>query len=70
MDHSRCAQALCALGCKFIKPIDELGITATLLDETAQPIRTVALALVTRHARAEAGGEKLVARTTNLGRKE
>jgi hypothetical protein len=29
-------------GCEFIKPIDELGIAATVLDEAMQSIRAVA----------------------------
>ena len=37
---------LWALGCKFIEPIGELCITATLLDETAQAVTTIAPALV------------------------
>ncbi|MGC1950023.1 MAG: hypothetical protein WA679_21060 [Pseudolabrys sp.] len=35
-----------ALGGKFIDPIKELCITATLLDETAQAVTTIAPALV------------------------
>ena len=34
-----------ALGCQFIEPIDELGIAATLLDETAQAIAAIAYAI-------------------------
>ncbi|MGA8558066.1 MAG: hypothetical protein WB685_01400, partial [Pseudolabrys sp.] len=35
-----------ALGCKFIEPINEHGVPATLLDETAQAVTTIAPALV------------------------
>ena len=31
-----------ALGCKFIEPINEHGVPATLLDETAQAVTTIA----------------------------
>jgi hypothetical protein len=30
-----------ALGCKFIEPIDDLGIAATLLNETIEPVTTI-----------------------------
>ena len=39
-----------ALGCQFIEPINELGIAATLLNETVQAITTIAPALLTGHA--------------------
>ena len=35
-----------AFGCQFSEPIDDLAITATLLDETAQAVTTIAPALV------------------------
>jgi len=38
---------LWALSCKFIEAIDELGIAATFLNETMQPITTVAATLTT-----------------------
>ena len=39
-----------ALGCKFIEPINELCITATLLDETVQLITAIAPALLTGYS--------------------
>jgi hypothetical protein len=39
-----------ALGCKFIGPIDELRLTPTFLNETAQAIAAIATALVAGHA--------------------
>jgi len=35
-----------ALGCQFIEPIEDLGIAAPLINETAQAIAAVTLALV------------------------
>ena len=35
------------LGCQFIEPIDHLGITAALLNETTQPVSAIAPALGT-----------------------
>jgi hypothetical protein len=40
---------LWALGCKFIEPINELGITTTLLNETIQPITAIPPAFLTTH---------------------
>ena len=39
-----------ALGCQFTEPIDDLAIATTLLDETVQPIATIAPAFLTTHA--------------------
>jgi hypothetical protein len=39
-----------ALGCKFIGPIDELRLTPTFLNETAQVMAAIAPALVAGHA--------------------
>ena len=39
-----------ALGRKFIEPINELGVAATLLNQTVQPITTIAPTLVAAHA--------------------
>ena len=45
-----CAQSSRAFGCQFIEPIDELGVAATLLDESIQPITAIAPALGAGHA--------------------
>ena len=37
-------------GCKFIEPIDHLGITATLIDEAGQSVTAVTPALFTSNA--------------------
>jgi hypothetical protein len=34
------------VGCKFIEPIDHLGITAALIDEARQPVTAVAPAFL------------------------
>jgi hypothetical protein len=39
-----------AVGGKFIEPIDQLGIAATLLNEAVQPIATIAPTFLTAHA--------------------
>jgi hypothetical protein len=39
-----------ALGCQFTEPIDDLAITATLLNETMQPVTTIASAFVAGNA--------------------
>jgi len=39
-----------ALGRQFIEPIDELGIAATLINETFQAVTTIAPARATTHA--------------------
>ncbi|MGB9211228.1 MAG: hypothetical protein WCB78_24430, partial [Pseudolabrys sp.] len=41
---------LWTLGCQFIEPINELCITATLLDETVKPVTTIAPKFVATHA--------------------
>jgi hypothetical protein len=41
---------LWAVGCKFIEPIDHLGIAATLIDEARQSVKAVTPALFTSNA--------------------
>jgi hypothetical protein len=40
-----------AFGCKFTEPIGDLGIAATLLNETIQPVIAVTPAFLTTHAK-------------------
>ena len=48
--HISCT-LLCTVGGEFTEPIDDLAITATLLNEAVQPITTITPALITGHAK-------------------
>ena len=41
---------LWAVGCKFIEPIDHLGIAAPLINEASQSVTAITPALITAHA--------------------